>query len=884
MRPLIQQTLHSNGCSATVGTDLAPSDFHLFGPLKRHLGGMAFETEDDLISELRNWFDNLDVDFFRVGINSLLSRWQKCIDLHGDVAPVCGTATVFGLDCVRDSAKIMRNCGVSQRDNYGLFEALTVHENFWLTYWLRRRSQNRKKKNMDDLIEDAKLTAVIDKELWKLKYDDRAILSLIILEDPTKDISFHSKTRVWNLIRKHGEGRTVLISTKDMGEAQIIGDTITIFLDGHIHCAGSVPYLNAVFDTGYYLNVERSKQDHDPITYRMCMYYSPDCVLLEHSAERLMFLLPDTTTNMIDLLDYLEHHQTNLGITNFDVQGSTLENAFISESCSSSIADGTSTAIPFKPVSSSIDVWSPRSQQNMADSSDTSDTESQHEKTEVERFQGAKLHLRRFSVLLTTRAVIYSKRMETELLQCLMIILLLVYHKQGEGLHKNSETSEFGVDHRYSHIHFCPSFVTLALDEVNKSAHNRNPEHQRLWDGLRHIIDKETNLDCYEIVECPSSTLKTCIDNNLHTMGPLSYGIQLSPRQNDSLNALIITPANQMEEALIAPMTVTMQLFLRFATMDKKNKFKIRYRSIYPSPKRQHPDTYLKLGIVAVIMFINIPYRNINQRQSGYTMLQEISGANPFPRCLANFIVYLTSYVVLAIVYFLAHQYSYPIFPKEDEADWLVTLVLLNGAMMITHIYCLQLFFSSALVGCVVIMGFVLITEDMQPKEEDPIIYVIAGLAHFIFWTLLSLILEYRLHSRFKRWLKKRVLKSKHSVGRSVSKDYSLSPVPAIMVTPPNDPPSYGSLISQERMQIVSVSPPDNNFTRVMKSMQASLLDQTKSFSKQAIPGCPDDSSCVDTVTSCRSTPECMDEAVKQNLARESPVPEQQRKDPYASG
>ncbi|GFN81199.1 histone-lysine N-methyltransferase SETMAR [Plakobranchus ocellatus] len=55
-------------------SDLALSDFHLFGPLKRHLGGMAFETEDDLISELRNWFDNLDVDFFRVGINSLLSR------------------------------------------------------------------------------------------------------------------------------------------------------------------------------------------------------------------------------------------------------------------------------------------------------------------------------------------------------------------------------------------------------------------------------------------------------------------------------------------------------------------------------------------------------------------------------------------------------------------------------------------------------------------------------------------------------------------------------------------------------------------------------------------------------------------------------------------
>ncbi|GFO08019.1 transposase [Plakobranchus ocellatus] len=68
----------------THSPDLAPSDFHLFRPLKRHLGGMAFKIEDDLISELRNRFDNLDVDFFRVGINSLLSRWQKCIDLHGD--------------------------------------------------------------------------------------------------------------------------------------------------------------------------------------------------------------------------------------------------------------------------------------------------------------------------------------------------------------------------------------------------------------------------------------------------------------------------------------------------------------------------------------------------------------------------------------------------------------------------------------------------------------------------------------------------------------------------------------------------------------------------------------------------------------------------------
>ncbi|GFN86326.1 hypothetical protein PoB_001283200 [Plakobranchus ocellatus] len=49
-----------------------------------HPGGMAFETEDDLISELRNWFDNLDVDFFRVVSIRCCRAGKKCIDLHGD--------------------------------------------------------------------------------------------------------------------------------------------------------------------------------------------------------------------------------------------------------------------------------------------------------------------------------------------------------------------------------------------------------------------------------------------------------------------------------------------------------------------------------------------------------------------------------------------------------------------------------------------------------------------------------------------------------------------------------------------------------------------------------------------------------------------------------
>ncbi|GFR71520.1 histone-lysine N-methyltransferase SETMAR [Elysia marginata] len=35
---------------------------------RRHLGGMALETEGDLVGETKNWFAHLDRDFFRVGV------------------------------------------------------------------------------------------------------------------------------------------------------------------------------------------------------------------------------------------------------------------------------------------------------------------------------------------------------------------------------------------------------------------------------------------------------------------------------------------------------------------------------------------------------------------------------------------------------------------------------------------------------------------------------------------------------------------------------------------------------------------------------------------------------------------------------------------------
>ena len=64
--------------------DLAPSDYHLFEPLKSHLAGQWFHADEDLIETVRVWLRSLDVTFFREAMFSLLQRWQKCIDRNDD--------------------------------------------------------------------------------------------------------------------------------------------------------------------------------------------------------------------------------------------------------------------------------------------------------------------------------------------------------------------------------------------------------------------------------------------------------------------------------------------------------------------------------------------------------------------------------------------------------------------------------------------------------------------------------------------------------------------------------------------------------------------------------------------------------------------------------
>ena len=63
---------------------LVPSDFHLFEPLKDALRGTRFEDDEGVIRALRTWLLEQETNWYKEGMQALVSRWRKAVDVDVD--------------------------------------------------------------------------------------------------------------------------------------------------------------------------------------------------------------------------------------------------------------------------------------------------------------------------------------------------------------------------------------------------------------------------------------------------------------------------------------------------------------------------------------------------------------------------------------------------------------------------------------------------------------------------------------------------------------------------------------------------------------------------------------------------------------------------------
>ena len=72
-------------------------------------------------------------------------------------------------------------------------------------------------------------------------------MKVVILDEPTSGMDPEARRHTWDLLQRHRAGRTIVLSTHFMDEADLLGDRIAIMASGVIRCCGTSLFLKHIY-------------------------------------------------------------------------------------------------------------------------------------------------------------------------------------------------------------------------------------------------------------------------------------------------------------------------------------------------------------------------------------------------------------------------------------------------------------------------------------------------------------------------------------------------------------------------------------------------------------------------------------------------------------
>uniref|UniRef100_A0A452IGD3 ABC transporter domain-containing protein n=1 Tax=Gopherus agassizii TaxID=38772 RepID=A0A452IGD3_9SAUR len=314
--------------------------------------------------------NGLSLSFYEGQITSFLGhngagKTTTMSILSGLLPPSSGTAYILGQDIRSEMDSIRKTMGMCPQHNV-LFDILTVEEHIWFYGRLKGLSGEQVKEEVKQIIQDVGLPHKRREQTKNLSGGMQRKLSVaiafvggsrvVILDEPTAGIDPYSRRGIWELLLKYRKGRTVILSTHYMDEADLLGDRVAIISQGRLCCCGSPLFLKTRLGTGYYLTLVKREagsqysccgscalyQALAPPSHPCPLYVSADVPQLSSLIQKLVpgsRLVEDIGHEVLYVLPYggakdgafgelfreLDSRLGELGVSGYGISDTTLE-------------------------------------------------------------------------------------------------------------------------------------------------------------------------------------------------------------------------------------------------------------------------------------------------------------------------------------------------------------------------------------------------------------------------------------------------------------------------------------------------------------------------------------------------------------------------------
>nr|KAF6442985.1 ATP binding cassette subfamily A member 4 [Molossus molossus] len=328
--------------------------------------------------------DRLTITFYENQITAFLGhngagKTTVLSILTGLLPPTSGTVLIGGKDIETSLSEVRQSLGMCPQHNV-LFHHLTVAEHILLYAQLKGKSWDEAQLEAEAMLEDTGLHHKRNEEAQDLSGGMQRKLSVaiafvgdakvVVLDEPTSGVDPYSRRSIWDLLLKYRSGRTIIMSTHHMDEADLLGDRIAIISQGRLYCSGTPLFLKNCFGTGFYLTLVRKMKSiqgqgtgregtcscasqgfsvrcpaHvDEITPEQVLdgdvteltavvrHHVPEAKLVECIGQELIFLLPNKNFKQrayASLFRELEETLADLGLSSFGISDTPLEEIFL---------------------------------------------------------------------------------------------------------------------------------------------------------------------------------------------------------------------------------------------------------------------------------------------------------------------------------------------------------------------------------------------------------------------------------------------------------------------------------------------------------------------------------------------------------------------------
>ncbi|XP_065292606.1 phospholipid-transporting ATPase ABCA3-like isoform X2 [Dermacentor albipictus] len=285
--------------------------------------------------------DNVSFKIYSDQVTALLGHngagkttLMSCIT--GLLKPSCGTIKFGG----GESAGAAKDTGFCQQFDV-FFPDMTVLEHLVYFGQMQGRWGDELRKDIGEILKAVVLTDKMYSFPAQLSGGMKRRLSLsialvakpklLILDEPTTGMDPETRRSVWDLLSMLRKDTTILLSTHDMEEAEVLADRIVMLSSGKLVCDGTPAFLKKSCGVGYTicLNTEPAKFDLEK-TLGIVRETVPNAIAQDSKQGSTTITLQTTEhKGFAKMFDQLEKNAERLGIASFGVTIATMADAYV---------------------------------------------------------------------------------------------------------------------------------------------------------------------------------------------------------------------------------------------------------------------------------------------------------------------------------------------------------------------------------------------------------------------------------------------------------------------------------------------------------------------------------------------------------------------------